>query len=103
MFCSVLHKGSGGSRASGAKSNPLTVERTASVRLSARGHPGRGRSATIVTVMTLALSRRTFLQQASGTLLSVGRGLLPAAAQNPATQVFYDPATLRHEPDSDHP
>jgi acetoin utilization deacetylase AcuC-like enzyme len=53
--------------------------------------------------MTLALSRRTFLQQASGTLLSVGRGLLPAAAQSPATQVFYDPATLRHEPGSDHP
>ena len=53
--------------------------------------------------MTLGLSRRTFLQQASGTLLSVGRGLLPAAAQSPATQVFYDPATLRHEPGSDHP
>jgi acetoin utilization deacetylase AcuC-like enzyme len=53
--------------------------------------------------MTLALSRRTFLQQASGTLLSVGSGLLPAAAQKPATQVFYDPATLRHEPGGDHP
>src|SRR4026209_2628152 len=53
--------------------------------------------------MTLALSRRTFLQQASGTLLSLGGGLLPVAAQNPGTQVFYDPATLRHEPGNDHP
>jgi len=53
--------------------------------------------------MTLALSRRAFLQQASGALLSLESGLLPMAAQNPATQVFYDPAMLRHEPGSDHP
>jgi len=61
------------------------------------------RRATIATTMDLALTRRTFLQQASGALLSLGGGLLPAAAQRPATQVFYDPATLRHEPGSDHP
>ena len=54
-------------------------------------------------MMTLPLSRRTFLQQASATALSLGGGLLPAAAQRPATQVFYDPATLRHEPGGDHP
>ncbi len=53
--------------------------------------------------MTLSLSRRTFLRRASGTLLSFAEGLLPAAAQNPATQVFFDPATLQHEPGSDHP
>jgi acetoin utilization deacetylase AcuC-like enzyme len=53
--------------------------------------------------MTLPLSRRTFLQQASATALSLGGGLLPAAAQPPVTQVFYDPATLRHEPSGDHP
>ena len=53
--------------------------------------------------MALALSRRAFLQRASGALLSLEGGLLPAAAQNPATQAFYDPATLRHEPSSDHP
>jgi acetoin utilization deacetylase AcuC-like enzyme len=53
--------------------------------------------------MTLALSRRTFLQQASATALSLGGGLLPAAAQRQVTQVFYDPVTLRHEPGGDHP
>ena len=54
-------------------------------------------------MMSLPLSRRMFLQQASGTLLSLGGGLLPASAQNPTTKVFYDPAMLRHLPGSDHP
>ena len=53
--------------------------------------------------MSLALSRRTFLQQSSCALLSLGGGSLQAAAQSPGTQVFYDPATLRHEPSSGHP
>ena len=44
-----------------------------------------------------------FLQQASGALLSLGGGLLPASAQNPTTKVFYDPGMLRHLPGSDHP
>ena len=48
--------------------------------------------------MSLTLSRRTFLQQASATVLALGGGLLPVAAQSPPTQVFYDPAMLRHEP-----
>jgi acetoin utilization deacetylase AcuC-like enzyme len=53
--------------------------------------------------MSLTLSRRTFLEQASGVLLSLGGGMLPAAAQSRTTQVFYDPATLRHEPSDGHP
>jgi len=53
--------------------------------------------------MTPALNRRTFLQQASATVMSLGGGLLPAALQTPVTQVFYDAATLRHEPGGDHP
>ena len=48
-------------------------------------------------------SRRTFLRQASGALLSLAGASLPSAAQSPMTQVFYDPATLRHEPAGDHP
>jgi hypothetical protein len=52
---------------------------------------------------TLPPSRRGFLQQASSALLALGGGLRPAAAESPATQVFYDPATLRHEPGGDHP
>src|SRR5260370_33521972 len=47
-------------------------------------------------------SRRDFLQTSSA-LVSLGGGLLPVAAESPATQVFYDPATLRHEPGGDHP
>ncbi len=88
-----------------ARAEPVRASRSGGRVPSGAGerNPDRRRSATIATVMTLALSRRTFLQQASGTLLSVGCGLLPAAAQSPATQVFYDPATLRHEPGSDHP
>ena len=53
--------------------------------------------------MKLALSRRDFLQHASGAVLSFGGGLLPAAAASPTTQVFYDPATLGHRPSSGHP
>jgi acetoin utilization deacetylase AcuC-like enzyme len=50
------------------------------------------------------LSRRGFLQRASGALLSFGSGLGSALAQTATTtQVFYDPATLRHEPPIDHP
>jgi acetoin utilization deacetylase AcuC-like enzyme len=48
-------------------------------------------------------SRRAFLRQTSGALLSLGNGLAAAAAEIPKTQVFYDPATLRHEPSADHP
>jgi acetoin utilization deacetylase AcuC-like enzyme len=53
--------------------------------------------------MTLALNRRAFLQQVSATALSLRGGLLPAIAQSSLTQVFYDPAMLRHEPEGDHP
>jgi len=53
--------------------------------------------------MTIALNRRTFLQQVSATALSLRGGWLPVPAGSPATQVFYDPAMLRHEPDGDHP
>jgi acetoin utilization deacetylase AcuC-like enzyme len=48
------------------------------------------------------VNRRTFLRQTSG-LLSFGSSALPAPAQAPTTYVFYDPATLRHEPAGDHP
>jgi acetoin utilization deacetylase AcuC-like enzyme len=54
--------------------------------------------------MPIELSRRMFLQQASGAVLSLGGAALrPAAAQEPATHVFYDPATRRHEPGPNHP
>ena len=51
-----------------------------------------------------ARSRREFLQT-SAALFSLGDGVVAAAAQSasPKTQVFYDPAVLRHEPGSDHP
>ena len=51
------------------------------------------------------LSRRGFLQRSSGALISLGGGLLSAQSAPPATalRVFYDPATLRHEPPRDHP
>ena len=49
------------------------------------------------------MNRRTFLQQASGALLTLGSAV-PAPAQSPpSTHVFYDPTTLRHEPGGDHP
>jgi len=47
--------------------------------------------------------RRTFLRQTSGALLSLGSSAVTATAQAPTTHVFYDPATLRHEPAGDHP
>jgi acetoin utilization deacetylase AcuC-like enzyme len=49
------------------------------------------------------LNRRGFLHQTSCALLSLGTGqsARPAPAAN--TQVFYDPAMLRHEPPTDHP
>ena len=53
--------------------------------------------------MTVALNRRRFLQQVSATALSLRGGLLPATAPSPLTQVFYDPAMLRHAPEGDHP
>src|SRR5262245_12137102 len=48
------------------------------------------------------LSRRGFLQQASGVVAGLATGLAPVDAQTGAL-VFYDPATLRHEPSADHP
>ena len=53
--------------------------------------------------MSAPLSRRTLLQQASATLLSVGGALRSAAAQPATIKVFFDPATLRHQPGSSHP
>ena len=52
------------------------------------------------------LSRRDFLREAAlGTsaLLSSGDRHMSLVAQSPATQVFYDPATLNHEPGAGHP
>ena len=52
------------------------------------------------------LSRRDFMREAAlGTsaLLSSGDGHMSLVAQSPATQVFYDPATLSHEPGASHP
>jgi acetoin utilization deacetylase AcuC-like enzyme len=53
--------------------------------------------------MRLALSRRAFLQQASGAVLSLSRAPFANATEAVGTQVFYDPATRRHEPSGDHP
>ncbi len=53
--------------------------------------------------MRLALSRRAFLQQASGAMLSLGSPPLATTTEAVGTQVFYDPATRRHEPSGDHP
>ena len=49
------------------------------------------------------MDRRTFLQQASGALLALGSASPAHAQAPPATHVFHDPATLRHEPGGDHP
>ena len=52
------------------------------------------------------LSRRDFMREAAlGTsaLLSSGDRHMSLVAQSPATQVFYDPATLNHEPGANHP
>ena len=53
--------------------------------------------------MRHALSRRTFLQQASGAVLSLGGAPLATTTEAVGTQVFYDPATRRHEPSANHP
>src|SRR5262245_48462868 len=50
-------------------------------------------------------SRRDFMVDAAlgvGAWLSL-RDVVPLAAQSATTQVFYDPATLKHEPSADHP
>ena len=48
------------------------------------------------------LTRRDFLHQTSGAFL-LQAASTAAHAQSAVTQVFYDPATLRHEPPPDHP
>src|SRR5688572_19012270 len=53
--------------------------------------------------MSHPVSRRTMLQQASATLLALGGVTPAAAAQAAATTVFYNAATLRHQPGSSHP
>ena len=53
----------------------------------------------------LQRSRRDFLIESvlgAGALLTAG-GLTTLSAQTPVTQVFYDPATLKHEPSDGHP
>jgi acetoin utilization deacetylase AcuC-like enzyme len=54
-------------------------------------------------LMSTNSSRRAFLHQASGALLAFGGGLPRPAAADPAVQVFYDPAVLKHEPSATHP
>ena len=49
------------------------------------------------------MNRRDFLHQASCTFLSLAGGVATAPAPGAGTQVFYDPATLGHEPPPDHP
>src|SRR5438093_7632720 len=49
------------------------------------------------------LTRRDFLHQTSCAVLSLRSGAMTAPAQSALAQVFYDPATLGHEPPSDHP
>jgi acetoin utilization deacetylase AcuC-like enzyme len=49
------------------------------------------------------LSRRGFLQRASGAMLSLGAVSGAARAQTATTQVFYDGATLGHQPSDGHP
>jgi acetoin utilization deacetylase AcuC-like enzyme len=49
------------------------------------------------------LNRRGFLHQTSCALLSLGAGQSTSPPPVPKTQVFYDPAMLRHEPPDDHP
>ena len=52
--------------------------------------------------MSRAVDRRTFLR-ASGALLSLGGGVLPAPAQSRAVQGFSDAAMRLHEPTANHP
>jgi acetoin utilization deacetylase AcuC-like enzyme len=50
------------------------------------------------------LSRRVFLQQASGVVVGLATGATSVVdAQDAPTLVFHDPAVLRHEPSADHP
>jgi len=52
------------------------------------------------------LSRRDFVREAAlvtSACLSSSDGHMSLVAQSPATQVFYDPATLNHEPGASHP
>jgi acetoin utilization deacetylase AcuC-like enzyme len=52
------------------------------------------------------LSRRDFMCEAAlgaSALLSSGDGHMSLVTQSPVTQVFYDPATLNHEPGASHP
>ena len=49
------------------------------------------------------LNRRRFLEQASGVVAGLATGLTSARGQRAPGLVFYDPATLRHEPAADHP
>ena len=52
------------------------------------------------------LSRRDFVREAvlvTSACLSSSDGHMSLVAQSPATQVFYDPATLNHEPGASHP
>jgi acetoin utilization deacetylase AcuC-like enzyme len=52
------------------------------------------------------LSRRDFVREAAlvtSPCLSSSDGHMSLVAQSPATQVFYDPATLNHEPGASHP
>ena len=49
------------------------------------------------------LNRRCFLRQTSCALVSLGAGQSTTPVRVSKTQVFYDPAMLRHEPPNDHP
>src|SRR6185436_10172754 len=81
-----------------------TPARAAWPAIFRRGKAGRnGRRRDMMAAMKLAPSRRTFLQHASGALVSLGAGALSSEAQGPTTQVFYDAAMLRHEPSGGHP
>ena len=49
------------------------------------------------------LNRRRFLERASGVVAGLATGLTAARGQSAPGLVFYDPATLRHQPAADHP
>jgi acetoin utilization deacetylase AcuC-like enzyme len=54
-------------------------------------------------MMPNTLSRRSFLRQASGALLTLKAGGAASLAQTAGPQVFYHPDVLRHEPPAGHP